>query len=130
MAEDEIEEVVMADAPGGDTEITKEGEAETHTYLTPSELQSHLQQVWEHDGALLQQVYALFRMNMAENEVPTDIFFLRIIPVTPTRFRPVSMGPDFCHVNSLAPERYATFFKILFSNLISATDIITQHWFR
>ena len=128
MAEDEIEEVVMADAPGGDTEITKEGEAETHTYLTPSELQSHLQQVWEHDGALLQQVYALFRMNMAENEVPTDIFFLRIIPVTPTRFRPVSMGPVLYVMLTHWPLRgMQHFLKILFSNVISATDIITQH---
>ena len=57
------------------------------TLLTPLMVRDHLREVWKQDGVLLKRLYSSLATSPAKN--PVDIFFLDIVPVPPSRFRPV-----------------------------------------
>ena len=60
-------------------------------YLTPLEVQNHLQKVWENDEVLLNCLLGSYGSPTAtKRKSSSDIFFLKVIPVPPSRFRPVS----------------------------------------
>ena len=58
------------------------------TLLTPLMIREHLRKVWEQDAVLLKRLYSSLAASSEKN--PVDIFFLDIVPVPPTKFRPVS----------------------------------------
>ncbi|CAL1540316.1 unnamed protein product [Lymnaea stagnalis] len=58
--------------------------------LSPNVAREHVRLVWEHGKEFLQKLFPfLAKVNGAE--VPTDVFFLDVIPVPPSRFRPLSI---------------------------------------
>ena len=62
------------------------------TYITPSMARDHLRQLWGNDKDLLKQVFGEIDLQVnEEGNCPMDIFFLSILPVPPSRFRPVSV---------------------------------------
>ena len=61
------------------------------TYLTPLEVQDHLEQLWENDDDLLDCLLGSYASPKAKKRKSSPgIFFLKVIPVPPSRFRPVS----------------------------------------
>ena len=58
------------------------------TYLTASELRQHLRKLWTNDKELLRHLFKALSLNATDWS--TDIFFLDVVPVPPSRFRPVS----------------------------------------
>jgi DNA-directed RNA polymerase I subunit RPA1 len=71
-----------------------------HQYFTPIEAKTHLQQIWDNDPSLMMAICSCLRINEIEDHSinvegcgsspPTDMFFVDIIPVPPSRFRPIS----------------------------------------
>ena len=57
--------------------------------LTPLSAQKHLRKIWRDDPLLLSAVFSSMRMEEGEGGCPTDLFFLDVIAVPPSRFRPV-----------------------------------------
>lgn len=64
----------------------------TQRYLTPTELREHMRGLWTNDKTLLKHLFKALSLNVANQS--TDIFFLDVIPVPPSRFRPVSRMGD------------------------------------
>ena len=61
--------------------------------LNPLQARSHLRQLWARDGSVLVSLFSCLRGQSAIGEdqyCPTDMFFLDVIAVPPSRFRPVS----------------------------------------
>ena len=69
----------------------------SHQYLTPIDLKALLRQVWKNDRKLLKAVIGMFNIDEDDTTCPTDVFFLDIVPVSPSRFRPVSTMYRFVH---------------------------------
>jgi len=63
----------------------------SHQYLTPIDLKALLRQVWKNDKQLLKAIIGMFNIDEDDTICPTDVFFLDIVPVSPSRFRPVSI---------------------------------------
>ena len=67
--------------------------------VTPQHAQDHLRAMWRNDPLLLAAVFSSLRMvNGSEacsttSACPTDLFFLDVVVVPPSRFRPVSYLP-------------------------------------
>ena len=60
-------------------------------YVSPVEVKVHVQHMWERERQLLS---ALFGGATTEKGLSiTDLFFLTVLPVPPSRFRPVSPSP-------------------------------------
>ena len=59
------------------------------TFMTVAEARNHLRLLWRSDSVVLK---ALFKSLASSGDVyPTDIFFLDVVAVPPSRFRPVSL---------------------------------------
>ncbi|XP_061175152.1 DNA-directed RNA polymerase I subunit RPA1-like [Saccostrea echinata] len=61
-------------------------------YVTSADVRDHLRQVWQKDGQVLVCLFNFLSNSGAD--YPTDAFFIEIIPVPPSRFRPVSSLKD------------------------------------
>ncbi|KAL3868878.1 hypothetical protein ACJMK2_041634 [Sinanodonta woodiana] len=68
------------------------------TFLTPIMVRDHLQEVWNNDSTCLKWLFRSLAYSPSDN--PMDIFFLDIIPVPPSRFRPLSVMKDKKFENS------------------------------
>ena len=77
-----------------------------HKFLTAIEVQEHLRAMWYNDPTLLISVFSSLRVvdgkeggegvDRDEESCPTDLFFMEVVPVPPSRFRPVSLtAPPF-----------------------------------
>ncbi|XP_019629041.1 PREDICTED: DNA-directed RNA polymerase I subunit RPA1-like isoform X3 [Branchiostoma belcheri] len=62
-------------------------------YLTPYEARAHLRALWKNEGELLSNLFGALRL-VPQGTCPIDIFFLEVLPVPPSRFRPVSVLGD------------------------------------
>ncbi|XP_033736783.1 DNA-directed RNA polymerase I subunit RPA1-like [Pecten maximus] len=58
------------------------------TYISPSQARDHLRLLWKQDRVILKNLF--HSLAKAADDSP-DIFFLQVIPVPPSRFRPISM---------------------------------------
>lgn len=63
--------------------------------LTPTEARIHLRQLWENEGTLLHRLYGSVCSNSENTDSPADIFFLDVVPVPASKFRPVSFNQPF-----------------------------------
>ena len=76
-------------AKGSDADIKK---LLTQTYLTPLEVRKQIFQIWEKHGGFLSILYGAYPSPTAKRRCcSADMFFIEILPVAPSRFRPVSM---------------------------------------
>ncbi|XP_071116955.1 DNA-directed RNA polymerase I subunit RPA1-like [Haliotis cracherodii] len=88
--EADVEE--LEDGEGSDKKLdnTLFTDNKAFTMLTPSLIRQHVQQVYTTAGPLLRILFkSLAKVTKASH--PTDIFFLEVIPVCPSRYRPISM---------------------------------------
>ena len=66
------------------------------TYVTPLEVQEHLHRVWENEKALLDTLLGSYPSPTAtKRKSSPQMFFLNVLPVPPSRFRPVRTF-NFC----------------------------------
>lgn len=73
----------------GEGEEEDELESGTQIYLTSADVRDHLRQVWQKDQQVLRCLFHFLSESSAD--YPTDAFFIDIVPVPPSRFRPVSI---------------------------------------
>lgn len=110
-----IEEIDMEDVPGSDEPqgapefdqgTVEDMMGESHpdvkafikskhkrTILTPNLARDHLRLVWKNNHDFLIKLFP-FLGKIKLSEVPTDVFFLDVIPVPPSRFRPLNVMKD------------------------------------
>ncbi|KAG1668409.1 DNA-directed RNA polymerase I subunit RPA1 [Nymphon striatum] len=62
----------------------------SESYLSPTEAQKHLRLLWENEGTLLQRLYGSVCSISDSSDSHGDIFFLNVVPVPASRFRPLS----------------------------------------
>ena len=70
------------------------------SYVTPLEVRDHMTRLWSNQKALVNAIIGCCAIAESACEVgggvpteeisPADVFFLEVIPVPPSRFRPVS----------------------------------------
>lgn len=69
-----------------------------HTFLPPLEVQSQLQLLWKHEAGLMELCFGEVEAGTSNTETRLNgwqSFFLQVVPVTPSRFRPpVFLGDD------------------------------------
>ena len=76
--------VVMKNADN--IQSTEKQDVTQQIYVSPVEVKVHIQQVWEQEKGLLQSMFA----GAKRKDGIIDLFFLTVLPVPPSRFRPVS----------------------------------------
>ena len=60
-------------------------------YVTPDEIKKHMIQLWNTDGKVLKCLLGSYNGPERKKKVTTpEIFFLDVVAVPPSRFRPVS----------------------------------------
>lgn len=75
--------------------MTKE-ECFQQSYLSPMDVRDHFRELWSNDRVLMDALFrctsrtAALREVEKEDSSPADMFFLDVVPVPPSRFRPVS----------------------------------------
>ncbi|KAJ1551580.1 hypothetical protein HK096_007854, partial [Nowakowskiella sp. JEL0078] len=79
-----------------DAENEEEDEVETKKgtktrYLSTMEVKAHFQLLWENERDILDIIYGTSDSDNQIRISSSDIFFLDVVPVTPTRFRPPMM---------------------------------------
>ena len=89
MAEPEI--VEMESETTEKVELAQK-EDKDHDYLTPMVVRRHLRLLWKNEEGVLREVFGALNVKMDDtsDSCPTDVFFLEVLPVVPSRFRPVS----------------------------------------
>ena len=70
-------------------EVSEKPCSQGQTYLTAVEVRSHLREVWKNDARVLHTIFGGLDISYQDG-APTDVFFLEVLPVAPSRFRPVS----------------------------------------
>ena len=60
-------------------------------YMTQIQARDHLRKLWENEKDILISVLGALNISTCDEQSPIDIFFLDVLPVTPPRFRPVSL---------------------------------------
>ena len=61
-------------------------------YLTPIEVKEHLSKLWEKEREFLNELLGGYPTPRAKRRTAnTNMFFIDILPVAPSRFRPVSI---------------------------------------
>ena len=58
-------------------------------YLTPLEVRRHVRQLWTSESMLMDAIFGCTHQATGQCS-PADMFFLDVVPVPPSRFRPVS----------------------------------------
>lgn len=74
-----------------DRETKPCGKPLSQEYITPDEVKQHMIQLWNTDGKVLECLLGSYNLPSDKKKVTTpEIFFLDVVAVPPTRFRPVS----------------------------------------
>jgi len=83
--------------------------AKKEQLILPMEAQRHLEKVWENDNVVLSLIFGQRQQGQSIKE-KINLFFLNVVPVPPSRFRPVSN-----HVCVLVHKRMSIFNEKLFA---------------
>ncbi|XP_040275191.1 DNA-directed RNA polymerase I subunit RPA1 isoform X2 [Bufo bufo] len=78
------------------SEIKDTGELTQRGYLTPSTTKEHIDALWENEGFFLQ---CLFSGMTIGDDFSLDMFFLDLVVVPPSRFRPINRMADQMYTN-------------------------------
>ncbi|ELU12458.1 hypothetical protein CAPTEDRAFT_154177 [Capitella teleta] len=63
---------------------------DSQVYLTQTDVRKHLQQLWVNDSEFLRKLIGALDVCSKDVDNPFDVFFIEVLPVIPTKFRPVS----------------------------------------
>ncbi|KAL2914542.1 hypothetical protein HK105_205893 [Polyrhizophydium stewartii] len=78
--------------PGIDADSVLDA-AQRETFLTPMQVKAHLELLWKNEATILDLLYGTpTKSGVRVSSV--EMFFLDVVPVTPTRFRPISKMGD------------------------------------
>ena len=77
------------DAKGVDSGFVTADECLKQCYLSPLEVQRHMWCLWDNESVLMESIFGCTRQTTGQSS-PSDMFFLDVVPVPPSRFRPVS----------------------------------------
>ncbi|KAG5460181.1 MAG: hypothetical protein BJ554DRAFT_7802, partial [Olpidium bornovanus] len=88
LPEEDGDEEVEVGAPGEDPPSEKQ------TLMTPMHVKGILQLLWEKEGKALDQLFGRFLPSGKRSASSAEMFFVDVVPVTPTRFRPASVMGD------------------------------------
>nr|CAG4649915.1 EOG090X00BV [Sida crystallina] len=101
VVEDQNETIVGEDeeAQGGaiKKKSRRSGPSMPTTYLTAQDAREHLREVWANDQELFGALFPVLRTT--DSKYPTDVFFLDVIPVIPSRFRPINVSNGLLREN-------------------------------
>lgn len=61
------------------------------SYVSPLAVRQHLRELWLMERLLMDAIFSCSRSGGTSERNPADMFFLSVIPVPPSRFRPVSL---------------------------------------
>ncbi|XP_021350780.1 DNA-directed RNA polymerase I subunit RPA1-like [Mizuhopecten yessoensis] len=78
-------ETTLPEEEAEEDQTTVTFDSAEQTYISPSQTHDHLQLLWKKDGVILK--YLFHSLAKVVDDSP-DIFFLQVIPVPPSRFRP------------------------------------------
>lgn len=65
---------------------------DSQVYLTQTDVRKHLQQLWVNDSEFLRKLIGALDVCSKDVDNPFDVFFIEVLPVIPTKFRPVSIS--------------------------------------
>ncbi|XP_014670360.1 PREDICTED: DNA-directed RNA polymerase I subunit RPA1-like, partial [Priapulus caudatus] len=83
------------------TKESKISELMGQSYLTPVDARKHLREVWKNSGQLLGKLFPSLEAGASpDNLCPLDFFFLDVIAVPPSKFRPLNVLGDRKFENS------------------------------
>ena len=95
----EADEVIMQESHDQSPDQTQTAEDEEkevanlmndQVYITPTDARRHLRGVWDNDKKLMQCIFGALNVRRKDGTpYPSDVFFLEVVPVPPSRFRPV-----------------------------------------
>lgn len=98
--EEEVEDNVIMEDMEQDAGAVKEEEEEFQkemlslmegqVYITQAEIRKDLHQLWANDGPFLKSLIGALDVSQSYTQQPFDVFFVDVIPVIPSKFRPVS----------------------------------------
>ncbi|KAI8819176.1 uncharacterized protein EV422DRAFT_535387 [Fimicolochytrium jonesii] len=66
-------------------------------FLTPLEVQQHLKMLWEREQSILDLLYGSTSVETGKRTSSYRMFFSDVVPVAPTRFRPISKMNDMVY---------------------------------
>lgn len=81
-----------------DKESSKEdsGKVLAQEYITPDEVKQHMIQLWNTEGKVMECLLGSYNLPFNKKKVSTpEIFFLDVVAVPPSKFRPVCSYPLF-----------------------------------
>ena len=87
---DMVEELMDKENDEMDTLDREAMKAQEQVYLTPSDIRNHMKELWKSAGEILSKIFGTLDGSLSPGSHPTDVFFLDVIAVPPSRFRPVS----------------------------------------
>jgi DNA-directed RNA polymerase I subunit RPA1 len=99
-------------------------------YVTPLEAQQHLRAVFANEWSLLHLMFG--NINFAENQLsPADTFFLDVMVVPPSRYRPISSlgdkkfeNPQTANLQKVLQDCLAI--KGILENKVADTDVVSK----
>ena len=77
-----------------DSRVTSE-KCTKQQFVSPLEVQEHIKALWDNQGMLMDAIFGCMRSEVTggsgtSGRSTADMFFLDVVPVPPSRFRPVS----------------------------------------
>eukprot|EP00842_Homolaphlyctis_polyrhiza_P004280 jgi/Hompol1/4853/HPOL_001653-RA len=63
-------------------------------YLTPLQVRAHISMLWKQESVLLNTIYGTPSPKTGERITSENMFFWEVVPVSPSRFRPISVMGD------------------------------------
>ena len=112
-----------------DSRVTAE-KCTKQQFVSPLEVQEHIKALWDNQGMLMDAIFGYMRSEMAggSGRSTADMFFLDVVPVPPSRFRPVSINVHVHEIlcvcaylqkqecmNSLLKNRVCVFANVTFT---------------
>lgn len=82
-----VEKTTEEDASNAGTSDNLQG----YKDLNARDVRSHLCELWKNDGALLGRLFGMLQVSERFHQSPIDIFFIDVVFVPPSRFRPVNV---------------------------------------
>ncbi|XP_041931278.1 DNA-directed RNA polymerase I subunit RPA1 [Alosa sapidissima] len=91
--------LIITSAPSKKTDAEEEAQISKRGYLTPSLAKEHILNLWEKEGFFLKHLFSGLDSEGIQNVFKPDLFFLDILLVPPSRYRPINRLGDQMFTN-------------------------------
>ena len=79
-----------------DVNVVKAADFCLQLYVTVVEVREHMRELWRRDRGLVAALCGTDLSSVANDACPLEMFFMDVVPVPPSRFRPVGYHPCIC----------------------------------